>query len=128
LRRVLASALIAVATSAAASAAAGGPAAAQTDSQRPNFVIVMTDDQRADEMGAMQTVRRKLAARGVTFTNAYATFPLCCPSRATFLTGQYAHNHGVMDNEWAGGGGYRAFDNTGSMPVALERPERIRRP
>jgi N-acetylglucosamine-6-sulfatase len=104
----------------AAGTAADGPAAAQTSSSRPNIVVVMTDDQRADEMGAMRTVRRKLAAGGVEFTNAYATFPLCCPSRATFLTGQYAHNHGVMDNEWAGGGGYRAFDNTGSLPVALQ--------
>jgi arylsulfatase A-like enzyme len=109
-----------VATAAAALAAVGGPAVAQSDSPRPNFVIVMTDDQRADEMGAMRTVRRKLAARGVEFTNAHATFPLCCPSRATFLTGQYAHNHGVMGNEWAEGGGYRAFDNTGSLPVVLQ--------
>jgi arylsulfatase A-like enzyme len=81
----------------------------------------MTDDQRVDEMGSLRTVRTRLAAAGVTFTNAQATFPLCCPSRATFLTGQYAHNHGVMDNEWAGGGGYRAFDNMGSLPIALQR-------
>ena len=109
-----------MATSAAACAAADGPAAADTDGSRPNVVVVMTDDQRADEMRAMRTVRTQLAASGVTFTNAYATFPLCCPSRATFLTGQYAHNHGVMGNEWAEGGGYRAFDNAGSLPVALQ--------
>ncbi len=81
----------------------------------------MTDDQRADELGAMKTVRGELAASGVSFTNAFATFPLCCPSRATFLTGQYAHNHGVMSNEWAEGGGYRAYDDTGSLPIALQR-------
>ena len=95
---------------ASSAAAAGG---------RPNFVVVMTDDQRAGELDAMRTVRGKLARRGVSFTNAYSTFPLCCPSRATFLTGQYAHNHGVMGNKLAEGGGYRAFDNTGSLPVAL---------
>jgi N-acetylglucosamine-6-sulfatase len=120
LRRILASTLVAVATLAAALAAANGRGVEQSDGSRPNFVVVMTDDQRVDELGAMRTVRERLAGAGVTFTNAYATFPLCCPSRATFLTGQYAHNHGVMDNEWAGGGGYRAFDNTGSLPVALE--------
>ena len=100
-------------------AAADRPTAARAVDARPNVLVVMTDDQRAGELGAMATVRRELAAKGVSFTNAYATFPLCCPSRASFLTGQYAHNHGVMGNEWAEGGGYRAFDNSGSLPVAL---------
>ena len=116
MRRAVASALVAVAASVAA---AYGPAAAQAAGGRPNFVVVMTDDQREGELDAMPTVRHKLARRGVSFTNAYSTFPLCCPSRATFLTGQYAHNHGVMGNKLAEGGGYRAFDDSGSLPVAL---------
>ena len=106
--------------SAAASGAAGSAGIAQGSPARPNVLVVMTDDQRADELGPMPIVRRELAAEGVSFANAYATFPLCCPSRATLLTGQYAHNHGVMGNELAEGGGYHAFDDTGSLPVALQ--------
>ena len=103
-------------------ALADGPATAQAAADPPpNVVVVMTDDQRAGELRAMRTVRTRLAAEGVSFTRAYATFPLCCPSRATFLTGQYAHNHGVMGNEWEEGGGYRAFDDAGSLPIALQR-------
>jgi N-acetylglucosamine-6-sulfatase len=75
---------------------------------RPNFVVVMTDDQRADDFKRMRSVRTKIAERGTTFANAFATFPLCCPSRATFLTGQYAHNHGVRSNT-APEGGWQTF-------------------
>ncbi len=46
----------------------------------------------------MPNVRRLLARQGTTFDNAVDSFPLCCPSRATFITGQYAHNHGVLGN------------------------------
>lgn len=113
---------VGVAIAALGGAALGdGHAAAVADSARPNVVVVMTDDQRAGELRAMRAVRTRLAEEGVAFTNAFATFPLCCPSRATLLTGQYAHNHGVMGNEWAEGGGYRAFDDRDTLPVALER-------
>ncbi|MEA2479490.1 MAG: N-acetylglucosamine-6-sulfatase, partial [Thermoleophilaceae bacterium] len=61
---------------------------------RPNVLVVMTDDQSAADVAKMPNVRRLLARRGTTFTNAVDSFPLCCPSRATFITGQYAHNHG----------------------------------
>lgn len=111
---------IAMAGVAAGLAAARQPVAAEAATARPNVVVVMTDDQRAGELRAMRTVRTRLAAEGVSFTNAFATFPLCCPSRATLLTGQYAHNHGVMGNEWEEGGGYRAFDDRNTLPVALQ--------
>ena len=45
-----------------------------------------------------------IGERGATFDAAYASFPLCCPARATLLTGQYAHNHGVLGNEPPEGG------------------------
>lgn len=86
----------------------------------PNVVVVMTDDQRAESLRAMPNVKRKLIRRGTTFRNFFATFPLCCPSRASFLTGQYAHNHGVMSNR-APDGGYEGFDDEGSLPVSLQR-------
>jgi N-acetylglucosamine-6-sulfatase len=113
-------ALVLAAASAAAALAGTQDSAAVAAASRPNVVVLMTDDQRADELGPMRTVRRELAARGVSFTNAYATFPLCCPSRATFLTGQYAHNHGVLSNEIEEGGGYPAYDDSGSLPIALQ--------
>ena len=46
----------------------------------------------------MPNVQRLLAAKGTTFADAIDSFPLCCPARATFITGQYAHNHGVEGN------------------------------
>ncbi len=76
---------------------------------QPNIVVVMTDDQPPGMMRALPSVERLIADRGATFTNAFASYPLCCPSRATFLTGQYAHNHGTLGNGPASGGGYPAL-------------------
>jgi arylsulfatase A-like enzyme len=64
----------------------------------PNIVLVLTDDQRADTIDYMPRVREALRDRGVHFTNAFTTTPLCCPSRASLLSGRYAHNTGVLDN------------------------------
>ena len=46
----------------------------------------------------MPNVQQLLADQGTTFADAVDSFPLCCPARATFITGQYAHNHGVVGN------------------------------
>jgi arylsulfatase A-like enzyme len=73
--------------------------------ERPNFVIVMTDDQRADALSCagntiLQTPHLdRLAAEGMRFTNMFVTNSLCAPSRATLLTGLYSHAHGVIDNK-----------------------------
>jgi N-acetylglucosamine-6-sulfatase len=117
--RVVVAAFLATTSLVAACAAGGGPTT-EAGADRPNVVVVMTDDQRADELGRMKAVQRELADHGVTFENAIASFPLCCPSRASFLTGQYTHNHGVWSNYWSEGGGYRAYDDSGSLPIALE--------
>lgn len=62
----------------------------------PNVLIIMTDDQRAfDTLEFMPRVHKHFAKQGVEFSTAYATTPLCCPSRASILSGQYAHNHQV---------------------------------
>jgi N-acetylglucosamine-6-sulfatase len=88
---------------------------------QPNFVVVMTDDQDLASLEDMPRVQALLAKRGTTFENAFATLPLCCPSRATFLTGQYAHNHGVMSNK-PPDGGYQAFRHRRqSLGVWLQR-------
>ena len=68
-------------------------------SGRPNVIVIMTDDQETTSMPYLPRTRKLLGARGVTFSNAFVSFPLCCPSRATYLTGQYAHNHGVFSND-----------------------------
>lgn len=72
---------------------------------RPNIVTILLDDVRADNIqtllaidGAMPNLKRYLADGGVNFDNAFVTTSLCGPSRATFLTGQYGHNHGVVCN------------------------------
>jgi arylsulfatase A-like enzyme len=85
-----------------------------------NVVVVMTDDQDARSLRVMQGVKRQLGGSGTTFENFFATFPVCCPSRATFLTGQYAHNHGVRGN-LPPAGGVQAFDDSRTLAVALRR-------
>ena len=73
--------------------------------ERPNFVIMMTDDQRGDALScAGNTILKtpnmdRIGNEGIRFTNAFVTNALCAPSRATLLTGQYSHSHGVIDNK-----------------------------
>jgi arylsulfatase A-like enzyme len=88
-------------------ALSGGAGAQETYAPHPNVVVLMTDDQGADMMRALPTVTRRIARPGVTFSEALVSYPLCCPSRATFLTGQYAHNHGTTGNNVTSGGGYK---------------------
>jgi len=57
----------------------------------PNIVVIMTDDQTLEQMRVLTKTRQLIADQGTTFRNNYVSFPLCCPSRATFLTGQYPH-------------------------------------
>lgn len=68
---------------------------ARAASTPPNVVVIVTDDQRWDSLGVMPIVQRELVGRGVTFTNAFVSNPLCCPSRASILTGDYSHTTGV---------------------------------
>ena len=85
----------------------------------PNVVVVMTDDQRYDDMAGLPRTRRLIGEAGVTFTRAYASYPVCCPARATFLTGQYAHNHGVRCLYRRCGGGYGALRQRDYLPTWL---------
>jgi arylsulfatase A-like enzyme len=73
--------------------------AAAATASVPNVLIVLTDDQAASgTLRVMPHVARWLGHDGRTYPNAFATTPLCCPSRTTILTGRYAHNHGIVDN------------------------------
>jgi len=98
--------------------AGGGDDARAGPADRPNVVVIMTDDQETESLQVMRGVRRQLGGSGTTFDNFFATFPVCCPSRATFLTGQYAHNHGVRGN-LPPEGGVQAFNDSRTLPIAL---------
>jgi N-acetylglucosamine-6-sulfatase len=71
---------------------------AQGASSQKNVVFILTDDMTTSELSAMPNVQSLLAAQGTSFNEAYVSFPLCCPSRATMMSGQYMHNHGVHGN------------------------------
>ena len=81
--------------------------------ERPNVVLVLTDDMRADELRHLPHIRRLLVEQGVTYTDAISPHPICCPARATLATGQLAPNNGVRHNEgrW---GGYQALRRPGN--------------
>ena len=64
----------------------------------PNIIIIVTDDQRSGTLEVMPSTRRWFKRGGTNFNNAFATTPLCCPSRASIFTGRYAHNHRVRRN------------------------------
>ena len=103
------------------SAQDGNPAPADADSNAPNVVVVMTDDQRYDDMAGMPRTKRVIGSAGVSFKRAFVSYPVCCPSRATFLTGQYAHNNHVICLYRACGGGYTALRQDEYLPVWMER-------
>lgn len=67
--------------------------------KRPNILIIVSDDQRMNTMEYMPETQAGIFDQGITFANGFVTTPLCCPSRASILTGMYAHNHGVLVNE-----------------------------
>ena len=73
-------------------------------SSKPNVIFILTDDMTSSELAGMPNVESLLAAQGTTFNKFYISFPLCCPSRATMLSGQYMHNHGVHGNNPPNGG------------------------
>ncbi len=87
---------------------------------RPNIVVIETDDQTVEALRVMANVDRMLVREGARFDSSFASYPLCCPSRATLLTGQYAHNHGVLGNQ-PPNGGYVALDHRNTLPVWLQR-------
>lgn len=88
--------------------------------KQPNIIFILNDDQRYDAMGfldpALETPNMdRIAREGVYFPNAFVTTSLCSPSRASILTGQYMHNHGVADNN------IRFRPGTFFFPVALQQ-------
>jgi arylsulfatase A-like enzyme len=97
-------------------AGAGAPSGVAGGSR--NVVLIVADDQPERSLATMPLVQSELVARGVTFTNAVVSNPLCCPSRATILTGRYAHATKVWRN-YPPFGGWSRFVPWESRTVAV---------
>jgi N-acetylglucosamine-6-sulfatase len=124
--RLLALAVLLAALSSAVACAPGSGAAAKKKGEktkgRPSIIVLMTDDQDAASIRFMPKLERMVAGRGVTFDNSIVSNSFCCPSRITFLTGQYSKNHGVLSNQ-PPLGGYAKFAPTAknALPVWLQK-------
>lgn len=89
----------------------------------PNIILIITDDQDVGSLAHMPRLQETLVRQGLRFDNAFVTTPVCCPSRATMLRGQYAHNHGVRANRQPYGGaqGFRQGGNEDVTVATLLR-------
>ncbi len=91
---------------------------ARAAATQPSFLHILTDDQTIDSLETMARTERLLVDRGTRFTDYNDVQPLCCPSRASFLTGQYPHNHGVLNNLYPYG--YAAMNFSRTIYTALD--------
>jgi arylsulfatase A-like enzyme len=89
-------------------------------SSKPNIIMFTTDDQTVRDMVAMPKTQALIGNAGATFPHAFVSMSLCCPSRVTVQTGEYAHNHGVMGNT-PPQGGYSRFNDKNDLPVWLQQ-------
>jgi N-acetylglucosamine-6-sulfatase len=119
MRKGLAATVVSLLGAAGVSMGTAANSGTVSSAARPNIIMVLTDDQTLTDMTVMRQVRARLGKRGTTFTHAYSPYPLCCPARATLLTGQYAHNHHVYGN-LPPYGGFQAFDDTNTLPLWLQ--------
>jgi N-acetylglucosamine-6-sulfatase len=86
---------------------------------KPNIVFILADDMRKDDTRYMPKTRSLLRERGMGFRNAFVSHPLCAPSRATIMRGQYSHNTGVWSNSSSDSsstsiGGWEAYQHNGN--------------
>jgi N-acetylglucosamine-6-sulfatase len=117
LAATLAGALLGVQTVAGRPGPAALASVVDPSSFQPNIVVVMADDARADDLRFLPAVNKVITDRGLTYRNSFSPYPLCCPARASFLTGQYAHNHKVLNNERPYG--FAAFDDSATLATSL---------
>jgi arylsulfatase A-like enzyme len=117
-RRSALIALVALATLAAGLAIANPFRAEAQAGDPPNVVLILSDDQSLSEMPGLPRTSALIGNQGVSFDRAYISYPLCCPSRATILSGQYMHNTGVRGNG-PPFGGWKRFNDLGTEAKAL---------
>ena len=97
------------------------PARAVDAPVKPSIVLFVIDDGRWDMLWAMPTVQRRLVDHGIEFENGFVSNPLCCPSRASILSGVYSHLNGVYTNTARGPyGGFAAFDDRSTLATWLQ--------
>jgi N-acetylglucosamine-6-sulfatase len=96
----------------------GAPTGSTKARPSSNVILILLDDATVEDMQYMPAVQKLLVNEGTTFTFNYVPDPLCCPSRATILTGQYPHNHRVLDNV-APLGGASVFNDTNTIATYL---------
>jgi N-acetylglucosamine-6-sulfatase len=86
----------------------------------PNVLVILTDDQRHDTISAMPELRTVLQSKGVTYKNGFVVNSLCCPSRASLLTGGYSHTTGVYSNG-PPHGGFASFKDRSTIATWLQK-------
>jgi len=91
---------------------------ATTPRKQPNVLVIETDDMRWDDLRWMPSVRRLIQGKGLSFENSFAPYPLCCPSRSSFLSGRYTHNHHVYTHLEPYG--FAAFHDQHTIATVLE--------
>ena len=95
-------------------------ASARDAAEPPNVLLILTDDQRANTLVGMPRVMEELVGKGTTYPNAFVPTSWCCPSRASLLSGKFAHNSGVWENLQASAwGAWNAFANGGEESDTL---------
>lgn len=101
------------------STSARSAAAAALSTTPPNVLLILVDDMRDDELRYMPQTRAWIRKRGVRFVNSFSNNPLCCPARASILTGRYSHNHRVYDTKAPYA--FHSFDDRSTLATWLRR-------
>lgn len=102
----------------------GGAAAQETEPPPPNVVVIVTDDMRHDQMDDMPVLMSEMVGKGRSFDQGFIVDPVCCPSRVSFLRGQYPHSTAVydIDGPWGGWSQVRQAGLEDEMlPVWMDR-------
>jgi arylsulfatase A-like enzyme len=95
-------------------------ASPRDNSEAPNVLLILTDDQRASTLVGMPRVMEDLVGGGTTYPNAFVPTSWCCPSRASLLSGKFAHNSGVWENATSSAwGAWAAFAHGGEESDTL---------